>query len=42
MQITFYSKRWWDKEVAEARLIWAKDKRRLGRDKDLKKEFKPA
>ena len=41
-QITCYSKRWWNKEVAEARLIWAKDKRRLGRNEDLKEEFKQA
>ena len=41
-QITCYSKQWWNKEVAEARLIWAKDKRRLGRNEDLKEEFKQA
>ncbi len=41
-QITSYSKRWWNKEVAEARLTWAKDKRWLGRDEDLKEEFKQA
>ena len=35
-QITSYSKCWWNKKVAEARSIWAKDKRRLGRDEDLK------
>ena len=41
-QITSYSKRWWNKEVIETRLTWAKDKRRLGRDEDLKEEFKQA
>ena len=41
-QITSYSKRWWNKEVAEARSTWAKDKRRLGRDNDLREEFKQA
>ena len=41
-QITSYSKRWWNKEVSEARATWAKDKRRLGRDKSLKEEFKQA
>ena len=34
--ITSYSKRWWNKEVSEARLIWAQEKRRLGRSEDLK------
>ena len=41
-QITSYSKRWWNKEVAKARSTWAKDKKRLGRDEDLKEEFKQA
>ena len=41
-QITFYSKRWWNKEVAKARSTWAKDKKRLGRNEDLKEEFKQA
>ena len=41
-QITSYSKRWWSKEVAEARLTWAKDKRRLGRNEVLKEELKQA
>ncbi len=36
------SKRWWNKEVAEARLTWTKDKKRLGRNEDLKEEFKQA
>ncbi len=42
IQITSYSKRWWDKEVAKARAIWAKDKRRLDRNEDLREEFKQA
>ena len=41
-QITSYSKRWWNKEVAEARSTWAKDKRNLGKNEDLKEEFKQA
>ena len=41
-QITSYSKRWWNKEVAKARSTWAKDKRRLGRNEDLKEELKQA
>ncbi len=41
-QITSYSKRWWNKEVAEVISTWAKDKRRLGGNEDLKEEFKKA
>ena len=41
-QITFYFKRWWNKEVAEAQLTWAKDKKRLEKNEDLKEEFKYA
>ena len=41
-QITCYSKQWWNKEVAKARLTWAKNKKKLGRNKDLKEEFKQA
>ena len=41
-KITSYSKRWWNKEVAKTQSIWAKDKRRLSRNEDLKKEFKQA
>ena len=41
-KITSYSKRWWNKEVAKARSTWAKDKRRLSRNEDLKEEFKQA
>ncbi len=41
-QITSYSKRWWNKEVAEVRSTLAKDKRRFGRNEDLKEEFKQA
>ena len=41
-QITFYSKRWWNKEVTKARSTWARDKRRLGRNEELKEEFKQA
>ena len=41
-QITSYSKQWWNRKVAEARLTWAKNKRRLGRNEDLKEEFKYA
>ena len=41
-QITSYSKRWWNKEVVKARSTWAKDKRRLGKNEDLREEFKQA
>ena len=41
-QITFHSKWWWNKLVAKTRSTWAKDKKRLGRDEDLKEEFKQA
>ena len=41
-QITYYSKRWWNKEVAKARSTWAKDKRRLSKNEDLKEEFQQA
>ncbi len=41
-QITSYSKRWWNKEVSEARSTWARDKRRFGRSEDLREEFKQA
>ena len=41
-KVTSYSKKWWNKEVAEARLLWAKDKRRLGQNEDLKEELKQA
>ncbi len=34
--ITSHSKRWWNKEVSEARLTWAREKRRLGRSEDLR------
>ena len=39
-QITSYSKRWWNKEVSEARLTWARDKRSFVRSEDLREEFK--
>ena len=41
-QITAYSKRWWNHDVAEARKTWARDKKRLSRDQDLKEELKQA
>ena len=41
-QITSYSKRWWNKEVSEARLTWARDKRKFSRNEDLREEFKQA
>lgn len=41
-RITAYSKRWWNEKVAEARKIWAKDKKRLSGDGDLKEELKQA
>lgn len=41
-RITAYSKRWWNEGVAEARKEWAKNKRRLSKDENLKDEFKQA
>ena len=41
-RITLYSKRWWNEEVAKARKAWAKDKRRLSGNGELRKEFKQA
>ena len=41
-QITAYSKRWWNQDVAEARKTWARDKKRLNRDENLKVELKQA
>ena len=41
-RVSAYSKRWWNKEVSEARKSWAKSKRKFGRDKDHKDEFKQA
>lgn len=31
MQVTSFSKRWWNKEVAEARKTWAKEKKLWGK-----------
>ena len=42
MRIISYSKRWWNEEVAEARKMWAKNKKRLSGDEDLKDELKQA
>ena len=39
-RITAHSKRWWNEEVAEARKTWAKHKKRLGGNEDLKEELK--
>ncbi len=39
-RISAYSKRWWNKEVAEARLCWAKNKRMLAGDDSRKQEFR--
>ncbi len=41
-QITAYSKRWWNHDLAEVRKTWARDKKRLSRDQDLKEELKQA
>ena len=37
-----FSKRWWNKEVAEARQNWAKNKRMLAGDDSRKQEFRQA
>lgn len=39
-RISAYSKRWWNKEVAEARQCWAKNKRMLAGDESQKQEFR--
>ncbi len=41
-KVCAYSKRWWNKEVAEARTCWAKDKKKFGRDETRKQELKQA
>lgn len=40
MQITSYLKCWSNKNIFEAKLTIIKDKKRLGRNKDLRKNFK--
>lgn len=37
LQISFYFNWQYNQEVAEAQLIWAKDKRRLSKSRNLKK-----
>lgn len=37
-----YSKRWWNKEVAEARKVWAQDKKKYGRNISFKEELRQA
>ena len=41
-RITAYSKRWRNEEVAEARKIWAKNKKKLSGKEDLKEELRQA
>lgn len=41
-KVTAYSKRWWNKEVAQARKVWAKEKRRLGTCPNTTAELKKA
>lgn len=38
-RISVCSKKWWNKEVAEARQYWAKNKRMLAGDDSRKQEF---
>lgn len=40
MQITFFSKYWQDKKVAETKSTWTKDKKKFGRDENQKEKFK--
>ena len=42
MQVTSYSKRWWNREVAEARKIWAKEKKKWGHTSTDRKRLKKA
>ena len=37
-----YSKRWWNKDVVEARSNWAKDKRKFGKDPSQRQQLKQA
>lgn len=41
-QITCFSKFWWNKKVAEAKLTWLKDKKRFGKNENQKEKFKQA
>ncbi len=40
MRVTSYSKRWWNKEVAEARKIWAKEKKTWGQTTSDREKLK--
>ena len=31
MQVTPYFKRWWNKDMAQARKVWAKEKKKWGK-----------
>ena len=42
MRVTSYSKRWWNKEVAEARKIWAKEKKIWGHTSPDREKLKKA
>lgn len=37
-----YSKRWWNKEMAEARRVWAQDKKKYGGNVYFKEELRQA
>ena len=41
-RVCAYSKQWWNEGVAEARRLWAKDKRKLSGDENRKQELKQA
>ena len=41
-RVTAYSKRWWNEEVAEARKVWAKNKKRLSESEAYREELKQA
>lgn len=42
MRVTSYSKRWWDKDVAKARKVWAKEKNIWGKITPSKENPKQA
>ena len=42
MRVTPFSKRWWNKEVAEARKIWAREKKLWGKISPNRKKLKQA
>ncbi len=42
MQVTFYSKRWWNKEMVQACKLWAKEKKIWGKITPNREKLKQA